>query len=58
MKRTDLAKNDGLKITNRLKQAVPPDRFARASQSGQGQNVPGSNLMEKLLGKTQPSHTK
>ncbi len=58
MKRTDLAKNDGLKITNRLKQAVPPDRFARASQSGQGQNVSGSNLMEKLLGKTQPSHTK
>lgn len=58
MKRTDLAKNDGLKITNRLKQAVPPDRFARASQSGQEHNVSGSNLMEKLLGKAQTPHAK
>lgn len=58
MKRTDLAKNDGLKINNRLKQAVPPDRFGRASQSGQEQQVSGNNLMQKLLGKTKTPHTK
>lgn len=58
MKRTDLAKNDALKLANRLKQTLPPDRFARASNTNQETNTSGSSLMEKLLGKAQTPQAK
>jgi hypothetical protein len=48
MKRTDLAKNLGLKINGRMKKAGAPERFGKAS--GQpGDSAEGLGL-NKLLG--------
>lgn len=53
MKRTDLAKNLGLKINGRMKQAGAPDRFGKASGQPGAEEGPGLNkLLGGLLKKT------
>lgn len=57
MKRTDLAKNLGLKINGRMKQAGAPDRFGKASgQPGDAEEGPALNkLLGGLLKKAPPT---
>ncbi|UXY13900.1 hypothetical protein N8I74_11260 [Chitiniphilus purpureus] len=51
MKRTELEKQRGLKINNRLKTAAVPDRYSQGSNADKQTPNP---LIAKLLGQRKP----
>lgn len=51
-KRTDLAKKLAVKLTTRVKQGVAPDRFGRASGTGEQGEARLNPLIAGLLKKT------